>query len=114
MQSLVQSRSVRLQADPTQSDRDKYDRSLRYVFTADGVDVAQTLIAGGFGREYTYAAPYRLQGQFRSAQAGAKSTCSGLWGACPFFGAPAAGGPSSSAGPRPSVAPKPSNPPAPL
>ncbi|XAS78120.1 thermonuclease family protein [Dermatophilaceae bacterium Sec6.4] len=113
MQSLVQSRSVRLQADPTQGDRDKYDRSLRYVFTADGVNVAQTLIAGGFGREYTYAAPYRFQKQFRSAQVSAKSTRSGLWGACPFFGAPLVAATPTSASARPSVAPKPTRRPAP-
>ncbi len=91
MQSLVQSRSVRLQADPTQGDRDRYDRLLRYVFTPDGRNVAQVLIAGGFGREYTYSSAYGFQGLFRAAQATAQRTRSGLWGACPSFGAPQSG-----------------------
>lgn len=103
MQSLVQSRSVRLQADPTQGDRDKYDRSLRYVFTAEGANVAQMLIAGGFGREYTYSAAYRFQKQFQSAEERAKSTRTGLWGACASFGAPAAD--TTPTSPRPGVAP---------
>ncbi len=89
MQSLVQSRSVPLQADPSQGDRDQYDRSLRHVFTSDGANVAQVLIAGGFGREYTYNSAYAFQGQFRAAQVAAQKAKSGLWGACPSFGAAA-------------------------
>lgn len=112
MQSLVQSRSVRLEADPSQGDLDKYGRSLRYVFTADGPNVAQTLIAGGFGREYTHHTPYRLQGQFRSAQTSAQASRSGLWGACPSFGAPLRVPSKKTADPRSSMAPQPSNRPA--
>lgn len=104
MQSLVQSRSVRLQADPTQGDTDKYGRSLRYVFTADGRNVAQTLIAGGFGREYTYDAAYRYQTPFRAAESAARRTHAGLWGACPSFGSPVAGSQPGSTAPAP-VAP---------
>ncbi|WP_307864636.1 thermonuclease family protein [Allobranchiibius sp. CTAmp26] len=105
MQSLVQSRSVRLQADPSQGDVDKYGRSLRYVFTADGRNVAQTLIAGGFGREYTYDTAYRYQAPFRAAESAARRTHAGLWGACPSFGSPVEGSrPSTSPAPAP-VAP---------
>ena len=106
MQSLVQSRSVRLQADPSQGDTDKYGRSLRYVFTADGRNVAQLLIAGGFGREYTYDTAYRYQAPFRAAETAARRSRAGLWGACPSFGSPVAG-------PRPSTAPAPVAPSAP-
>ncbi|NYJ75008.1 thermonuclease family protein [Allobranchiibius huperziae] len=103
MQSLVQSRSVRLQADPSQGDTDKYGRSLRYVFTADGRNVAQLLIAGGFGREYTYDTAYRFQPQFRAAESAARGARAGLWGACPSFGSPVAGS-------QPSTAPAPAGP----
>ena len=96
MQSLVQSRSVRLAADPTQDDRDRYGRLLRHVFTLDGRSVAQELIRGGFAREYTYAAPYAGQAAYRAAQQQAQSSNAGLWGACggfpaevPFAAAPA-------------------------
>lgn len=80
MQSLAQSRSVSLESDPTQADRDRYDRLLRHVFLDDGRSAAEVLIAGGFGREYTYAADYRYQDSYRAAEARARSAGSGLWG----------------------------------
>lgn len=81
MQSLVQSRSVRLTADPSQADRDRYGRLLRHVHLADGRSVAQVLIAGGFGREYTYDTAYAGQRAYRAAQAAARTAGRGLWGA---------------------------------
>lgn len=87
MQSLVQSKQVRLVADPTQVDRDRYDRLVRYVLLPDGRDVSQLMIAGGFGREYTYAAAYAKQGAFRTAQSQAQAAKLGLWGACGYAAA---------------------------
>lgn len=87
MQSLVQSKQVRLVADPTQADRDRYNRLVRYVVLPDGSDVSQLMIAGGFGREYTYAAPYAKQGAFRVAQSQAQAAKRGLWGACTYASA---------------------------
>lgn len=87
MQSLVQSKQVRLVADPTQVDRDRYDRLVRYVLLPDGSDVSQLMIAGGFGREYTYAAPYAKQATFRIAQSQAQAAKRGLWGACTYASA---------------------------
>jgi micrococcal nuclease len=81
MQSLVQGRSVRLVADPTQDDRDRYGRLLRHVLLADGRSVARLLIAGGYGREYTYDVPYRGRAAHLSAQASARGAHLGLWGA---------------------------------
>ncbi len=79
MQSLVQSTSVRLTADPTQADRDRYGRLLRHVWLADGRSVAQLLITGGYGVEYTYAKPYAGQAAYRSAQSSAKAKHLGIW-----------------------------------
>lgn len=79
MQSLTQSRSVALEADPTQADRDRHGRLLRHVVLPDGRLAAQVLIAGGYGREYTYAADYRHQSAFRSAQAQARGAARGIW-----------------------------------
>ncbi|WP_460467823.1 thermonuclease family protein [Calidifontibacter terrae] len=107
MQSLVQSKNVRLVADTTQADRDKYGRLIRYVVLPDGRDVSQELIAGGFGREYTYDAAYAKQGTFRSAQSQAQSAKRGLWGSCSY--AAAFKPPSTSTAPTTS-APKPSPP----
>jgi micrococcal nuclease len=79
MQSLVQSKKVRLVADPTQANRDRYDRLLRHVLLADGRSVAQLLIAGGFGKEYTYDRAYYGQGAYRKAQASAREKHLGIW-----------------------------------
>ena len=80
MQSLVQSREVRIVADPTQGDRDVYDRLLRHVWTLDGRSVARELIAEGLAREYTYAAPYDGVADHRAAQAEAVDAGRGIWG----------------------------------
>ncbi|MBC9957634.1 thermonuclease family protein [Yimella sp. cx-51] len=84
MQSLVQSKQVHLVPDATQGDKDRYGRLLRYVLLPDGRDVSQQMIAGGFGREYTYAAAYAKQGTFRAAQSSAQAARAGLWGACTY------------------------------
>ncbi|NHB84525.1 hypothetical protein G7085_07685 [Tessaracoccus sp. HDW20] len=80
MQSLVQSRDVMLEADPSQDDVDRYGRLLRHVFTADGVSVAQSLIADGFGREYTYSSPYTHHSDHVNAQSAAQASGLGVWG----------------------------------
>ncbi|MEP7160895.1 MAG: thermonuclease family protein, partial [Dermatophilaceae bacterium] len=107
MQSLVQSRSVRLAADATQDDRDKYGRLLRHVSLPDGRLVAEVLIDEGFGREYTYAAAYEHQSQYRAAQARAQEAGRGLWGSgC--AGRSSAAAPSPARTPTPPVAQAPS------
>lgn len=80
MQSLVQSRDVHIEFDPTQGDTDRYNRLLRHVFTADGVNVAEEIIARGLGREYTYAAPYAYVADHLAAQADAREQGLGVWG----------------------------------
>jgi micrococcal nuclease len=79
MQSLVQSKQVRLTADPTQDDRDRYGRLLRHVHLADGRSVAQILISGGFGREYTYDRAYAGQASHLQAQRAAQAAVRGIW-----------------------------------
>ena len=45
-------------ADPTQADRDQYDRLLRYVQLPDGTDLGSTMISDGNADEYTYDVSY--------------------------------------------------------
>lgn len=80
MQSLVQSRDVLLEADPSQGDADSYDRLLRHVFTADGTNVAEAIIAKGLGREYTYSSAYTYRDRHLSAEAVARDAGLGVWG----------------------------------
>ena len=78
--ALVQGRTVLLMADPTQDDRDRYGRLLRHVALADGRSMAEVLIAGGYGREYTYDRPYAGRAAHRAAQAAAREARLGIWG----------------------------------
>jgi len=80
--SLLDNQAVSLESDPTQSDRDKYNRLLRYVFLQDGINFDMLMIRQGFAREYTYKYPYKYQQEFKSAQQIAKTEILGLWKVC--------------------------------
>jgi len=88
--ALVQGRTVLLTADPTQDDRDRYGRLLRHVTMADGRSMAQVLISGGFGREYTYDRAYAGRAEHRSAQTAAQKGRLGIWGPACATARPAA------------------------
>jgi micrococcal nuclease len=82
---LLEGKQVTLEADPSQGDRDKYGRLLRYVywFTDDGyLLVNDALIYYGFGREYTYDQPYEYQKLFKASQESAQANKRGLWAMC--------------------------------
>ena len=71
-------KSVRIETDPSQATRDKYNRLLAYVFL-DGQNFNEYLVRNGFAKEYTYAGAYKYQKEFRKAAAIAKSSERGLW-----------------------------------
>jgi len=77
--ALLSGTAITLVADPTQTDRDKYDRLLRYVFLSDGRLVNELLISNGDAREYTFKVPYRYQTKFKNAQTAAQAARIGLW-----------------------------------
>jgi micrococcal nuclease len=79
MTQLVHGKKVRLERDPTQADRDKYGRLLRYVFLPDSTNVAQQMIREGYGHEYTYRLPYKYQRQFKETERYARDHHLGLW-----------------------------------
>ncbi len=85
LSSLLTGTSVRLEPDPTQDDKDKYDRLLRYVYLPDGSLVNRMLIAGGYAHEYTYDRPYRFMDIFKESENEARTANRGLWNrsACP-------------------------------
>jgi hypothetical protein len=70
---------VRLQADPTQDERDRYGRLLRYVWREDGLFFNDWMIRNGYAFEYTYETPYEYQAQFKEAQHYASENDLGLW-----------------------------------
>ncbi len=78
--SILTGAQVRLKADSSQDNRDKYGRLLRYVFLEDGTNFNEAMIKDGFAYEYTYNVPYKYQVEFKNAQASAKENKVGLWG----------------------------------
>lgn len=104
MQSLVQSQRVHLLADPTQADRDRYDRLLRHVVREGGGHVGLIMVSGGYAEEEQFAAPYEYQSDLVAAEQQARTDGLGLWSACLVAAAPVA--------PAPVPAPPPPPPPA--
>lgn len=83
--SLLSGKSVRLEAEPTQGERDKYQRLLRYVLLENGTNFNKLMISEGYAHEYTYNIPYKYQSEFKQAQKEAEENKRGLWAdnACP-------------------------------
>lgn len=71
--------SVSLEADASQGERDRYGRLLRYVYLSDGSLLNKTIIAEGYGYEYTYNVPYRYMNEFKDAERTAQKLEKGLW-----------------------------------
>jgi endonuclease YncB( thermonuclease family) len=78
---LIGENRVRLEADPTNSNRDRYNRLLRYVYLPDGTLVNKKIIADGYGFALT-AFPFEKMEEFRQAQKEAREGNRGLWSAC--------------------------------
>ena len=76
---ILTGKKVFLEADPTQADRDKYGRLLRYVFLEDGTNFNKLMIMEGFAFEYTYYIPYKYQSEFKEAERKAREAKKGLW-----------------------------------
>lgn len=79
--SLLSGKSIRLESDITQGERDKYQRLLRYVFLEDGTNFNKLMINEGYAHEYTYNVPYKYQSEFKQAQKEADENKRGLWAA---------------------------------
>lgn len=71
---------ILLESDPSQGDRDKYDRLLRYVWTDGGrFDFGKMMISEGYAFEYTYDTAYKYQESYKEEQKKAESGKKGLW-----------------------------------
>ncbi len=77
--NLINQKQLRLESDPTQGNRDKYNRLLRYAYLSDDTSVNEFMLQHGYAFEYTYKTAYQFQKQFRVDQANAKSQHVGLW-----------------------------------
>jgi endonuclease YncB( thermonuclease family) len=80
VKQVLLDKDIYLESDPTQSDKDIYNRLLRYVILPDGTNFSKLLILEGFGHEYTFKnVPYKYQKEFLEAENIAKITKKGLW-----------------------------------
>lgn len=77
--SLLLGKNVLLESDPTQGERDRYQRLLRYVFLENGENFNLIMIRDGFAHEYTYNTPYKYQAEFVAAEKFAQENNLGLW-----------------------------------
>lgn len=77
----LEGKVVRLESDSLSTNRDRYDRLLRYVYTQDGVLFNEDLIKNGYGFAYT-SFPFTKKDQFLAGEKAAQATKAGLWGTC--------------------------------
>lgn len=78
---MLNGQKVRIESDPTQGDKDKYGRLLRYVYLQDGTFFNKYMIEEGYAHEYTYNLPYKYQSEFKKAETQAREQNKGLWAA---------------------------------
>ncbi len=78
---LIGNQELRLDADPTNQNRDRYNRLLRYVYLPDGRLVNAEIIKNGYGFAYV-SFPFQKLDEFRALQVEAREQNRGLWNSC--------------------------------
>jgi len=79
--SYIGQNRVRLEADPLDTNRDRYGRLLRYVYLPDGSLVEDKLVSEGYAFAYTQF-PFEKKERFVAEQQSAQQANKGLWAAC--------------------------------
>lgn len=79
--NTIGNHKVRLASDPLSTDRDRYQRLLRYVYLDDGTLVNEKLVLNGYAFYYPYF-PFTKSVEFKAAQVKARSEARGLWVNC--------------------------------
>ncbi len=74
-------KSVRLEADPNDDNRDRYGRLLRYVYLQDGSLFEEALISQGYGFAYV-SFPFNKKSEFSKLQDSARAANIGVWARC--------------------------------
>ena len=84
--SLVERQIIRLVLDESnaaRNHRDRYGRTLAYVYFDDGTMLNAELIRRGYAQAYTRF-PFRYIVEFRELERVARSQAVGLWSSCSF------------------------------
>ena len=79
--NALEGKSVRLESDETNQNRDRYQRLLRYVYTEQGELWNRRLIADGYAHALT-AFPFTKMKEFKELEKNAMIQSKGLWSAC--------------------------------
>lgn len=79
---LLDGKTVTLERDSLQSDRDVYGRLLRHVRLNDQRLLGEALIVEGFARVYTGGPGHDRLAAYRMAERQARADGVGMWGAC--------------------------------
>lgn len=78
VRKLVEGKKVTLQKDKYSSDRDKYNRLLRYVYLEDGTCINAKIIESGYANAYTQF-KFEKEDEFRRLEKEARENNRGLW-----------------------------------
>lgn len=78
---LIADNPVRLEADPLSTNRDRYNRLLRYIYLPDGRLVQAEIIKQGYGFAYV-SFPFTKSEEFSTYQRQAREQNLGLWNSC--------------------------------
>lgn len=79
--STIGTNRVRLASDSLTTDRDRYNRLLRYVYLPDGTLLNEKLVQQGYAFYYPYF-PFSKSKAFAADQDAARAANKGLWGNC--------------------------------
>lgn len=80
---------IRLVSDRLTTNRDRYNRLLRYVILEDGATLNKELVEKGFGFAYDF--PFGRNQEFHDSMNLARSNGAGLWGSCQPYQDPSTG-----------------------
>jgi len=79
--NTIGQQQIRLVSDSLSTDRDRYDRLLRYVYLPDGTNLNEKLVRQGYAFYYPYF-PFTKSEQFKADEQAAMAEHAGLWGNC--------------------------------
>lgn len=71
--------TVQLTFDPSQGERDRYQRLLAYAASSTGKDFGEAQLAAGLAKEYTFRTAYAKQSAYKTAETQAKNARIGIW-----------------------------------
>ncbi len=80
---------IRLVSDSLTTNRDRYNRLLRYVVLEDGTTLNKELVQKGYA--FAYAFPFARSDEFFTAMEQAQTAKAGLWGNCVPYQNPTTG-----------------------